>query len=86
MIPFSDTNYCESKKNQGTLQKLFVQPVLANIKWLDIEVLFKSLGAVLTERGGSRVEVVLLVKCQSFIDHILRRIPKKAQSQQFENG
>jgi hypothetical protein len=59
-----------NQKNQRTLQKLFVQPVLANIKWVDIEVLFKSLGAVLTERGGSRVEVVLL----------------KAQSQQFENG
>jgi hypothetical protein len=41
-----------NQKNQRTLQKLFVQPVLANIKWSDIEVLFKSLGAVLTELGG----------------------------------
>ena len=55
-----------NRKNQRTLQKLFVQPVLANIKWADIEFLFKSLGAVLTERGGSRVEVVLFSEVSVF--------------------
>lgn len=55
-----------NQKNQRTLQKLFVQPVLANIKWSDIEVLFKNLGAVLTERGGSRVEVVLFSEVSVF--------------------
>jgi hypothetical protein len=48
-----------NQKNHRILQKLFVQPVLANIKWADIDVLFKSIGAVLTERVGSRVAVVL---------------------------
>jgi len=55
-----------NQKNQRTLQKLFVQPVLANIKWSDNKVLFKSLGAVLTERGGSRVEVVLFSEVSVF--------------------
>jgi len=55
-----------NRKNQRTLQKLFVQPVLANIKWADIEVLLKSLGALLTERGGSRVEVVLFSEVSVF--------------------
>jgi hypothetical protein len=55
-----------NRKNQRTLQKLFVQPVLANIKWADVEVLLKSLGALLTERGGSRVEVVLFSEVSVF--------------------
>ena len=55
-----------NRKNQRTLQKLFVQPVLANIKWAVIEVLLKSLDALLTERGGSRVEVVLFSEVSVF--------------------
>ena len=55
-----------NRKNQRTLQKLFAQPVLANIKWADIEVLFKSLGAVLAERAGSRVEVILFSEIAVF--------------------
>jgi hypothetical protein len=55
-----------NRKNQRTLQKLFAQPVLANIKWADIEVLFKSLGAVLAERTGSRVEVILFSEIAVF--------------------
>lgn len=46
-------------RHKKTLELIFSRPVSANIKWRDIEALFISLGAELTEREGSRVEVFL---------------------------
>jgi len=38
----------------------------ANIQWNDIEALFKSLGAKVTERAGSRIAVVLFGEVRVF--------------------
>jgi hypothetical protein len=47
------------RKHQKILKRIFSHPVSANIKWQDIEALFKYLGAELIEREGSRIEVFL---------------------------
>ncbi len=41
------------------MKKIFSRPVSGNIKWADIEGLFRGLGAEITEREGSRVVVML---------------------------
>ncbi|WP_027396251.1 type II toxin-antitoxin system HicA family toxin [Anaerovibrio lipolyticus] len=48
-----------NKKNIATLNDIFFNPVKAGIKWSDIEALFISLGATITEGNGSRVRVLL---------------------------
>ena len=48
-----------NKKNYITLNDIFHNPVKAGIKWTDIEALFISLGATITEGNGSRVRVLL---------------------------
>lgn len=47
------------RKHRSTVELIFARPVSANIKWRDIEALFVSLGAEITEREGSRVGVRL---------------------------
>ena len=47
------------KKQQKLLQLIFTDPISANIKWHDVAVLLKGLGAELEEREGSRVAVYL---------------------------
>jgi hypothetical protein len=47
------------RKHQRTLKLIFAHPALGNIRWVDIEALFRELGAELAEREGSRVEVFL---------------------------
>lgn len=47
------------RKHQKTLELIFARPVSANIKWRTIEALFKELGAEISEREGSRIEVFL---------------------------
>ncbi len=54
------------RKHQNTLQSIFSHPVNANIKWRDIEALFKNLGADIREREGSRVEVFLFNQVRVF--------------------
>ena len=46
-------------KHEKTLIAIFADPVRSSIRWRDIEALFKSLGAAVEERAGSRVHVVL---------------------------
>ena len=46
-------------KHHKTLEAVFEKPEQANITWSDIETLFGSLGAEITEGNGSRVRVVL---------------------------
>lgn len=47
------------KKHASTLNAIFHTPVLSNVKWSDIESLFISLGASVTEGRGSRVKIFL---------------------------
>ena len=47
------------RKHKITINSLFLNPISANIKWQDIESLFKSLGADISEGAGSRVRVKL---------------------------
>ena len=53
-------------KHRKTLERIFSRPVSANIKWKDIEALFVSLGAEVSEREGSRVAVVLFNEVRIF--------------------
>jgi hypothetical protein len=48
-----------NKKQSGTLEGLFADPVRANIDWHDVESLLLTLGAELAEGRGSRVRVAL---------------------------
>jgi len=47
------------KKHADILQAIFHTPVLANVKWDDVESLFISLGASVSEGRGSRVKISL---------------------------
>ncbi|HOS29805.1 MAG TPA: type II toxin-antitoxin system HicA family toxin [Treponemataceae bacterium] len=48
-----------NSKNRKILEGIFKQPTPSNILWADIELLFLSLGAEITEGNGSRVRVKL---------------------------
>ena len=54
------------RKHKKTLELIFARPVSGNIKWPDIESLFKGLVAKITEREGSRIGVVLFGEIQVF--------------------
>ena len=54
------------RKHQKVLERIFIHPVSANIKWQYIEALFISLGAELVERQGSRIEVFLFNEIRVF--------------------
>lgn len=55
-----------SPKHDKTLERVFQNPVLANIKWRDIETMLVSMGAEINERAGSRVVVKLNGEAQVF--------------------
>lgn len=46
-------------KHVETLKSIFHTPVLSSVKWSDIESLFISLGAKVSEGRGSRVKIYL---------------------------
>ena len=46
-------------KQRKILQLIFKRPAPADMRWSDIESLFKSLGAEISEGNGSRVRIVL---------------------------
>ena len=48
-----------NNKHQKTFDQIFKNPAMSNIKWIDIENLFISLGAEITEGNGSRVRILL---------------------------
>jgi hypothetical protein len=48
-----------NSKSQKTYKRIYQDPVLSNIEWTDIEALFTSLGANISEGAGSRVRVEL---------------------------
>ncbi len=53
-------------KSRKTLEKIFARPVSANIRWSEIESLFRSLGAEISEAEGSRVRVFLFDEIRVF--------------------
>jgi hypothetical protein len=48
------------------LERIFARPTSGNIRWNDIESLFISLGAELSEREGSRIGVRLFGEIKVF--------------------
>jgi HicA toxin of bacterial toxin-antitoxin, len=46
-------------KHRRTLDAVFARPVPSDIRWVEIEGLFKALGAECSEGRGSRVRVSL---------------------------
>jgi hypothetical protein len=48
-----------STKQRKTLKAIFENPVRSDVKWTDIEALFKALGAEISEGSGSRVRIAL---------------------------
>ncbi|PQJ96152.1 type II toxin-antitoxin system HicA family toxin [Chromatium okenii] len=47
------------QKYQRTLELIFARSTSANIRWSEIEALFRELGAMIEEREGSRVSIYL---------------------------
>ncbi|MDR6633016.1 hypothetical protein J2X72_001800 [Phyllobacterium sp. 1468] len=54
------------RKHHVTLVQIFARPVSGSVRWVDVEALFVSLGAEVSEREGSRVGVVLLGEVRMF--------------------
>lgn len=54
------------RKDKKTLDLILKRPVSGNIRWTDIESLFKSLGAEISEAEGSRVRVFLFEEIRVF--------------------
>jgi hypothetical protein len=48
-----------NKRHQQTLSSVFAEPTPADLRWRDIEALFKAAGAEISEGAGSRVRVAL---------------------------
>ena len=48
-----------NKKQRQTLKAVFTLPIRSDIKWKDIENLFKALGGKISQGKGSRVRVSL---------------------------
>ena len=46
-------------KQRKTLELIFRDPVPSDIRWTDIETLFKGFGGIIEEREGSRICVKL---------------------------
>lgn len=48
-----------NRKQRKTFEQIFEDPVRSDILWSDIESLFRALGAIVSERSGSRIAVFL---------------------------
>ncbi|WP_346948964.1 hypothetical protein [Dyella sp.] len=46
-------------KHARTLSLIFSRPASGNVKWAEVEALFRELGARISQAEGSRVAVVL---------------------------
>lgn len=55
-----------NRKHRTTLESIFARPTSGSIRWNDIEGLFVSLGAEISEREGSRVGVILFGEVRVF--------------------
>jgi len=54
------------RRHRETLEQIFARPVRGSIRWTEIEALFLSLGAEITEREGSRIGVFLFEEIRVF--------------------
>jgi hypothetical protein len=54
------------RRHRATLEAVFARPTSGTIRWADIEALFLSLGAEVSEREGSRVGVFLFGEVRVF--------------------
>lgn len=54
------------RRDRKTLDLINARPASGNIHWSDIESLFKSLGAEISEAEGSRVRVFLFNEIRVF--------------------
>lgn len=54
------------RRHQKTLEALFAHPSSGNLPWRDIDALLQELGAVISEREGSRSAVVLFGEVRVF--------------------
>lgn len=48
-----------STRHARTLAEIFANPLRADIRWADVEALFRALGAEVAQGSGSRVRVSL---------------------------
>ncbi len=48
-----------NSRQRKTLNAIFKDPILASVKWCDIESLLYAIGAELSEGNGSRVRIAL---------------------------
>ena len=48
-----------SSRHARTLAEILANPVRADIRWADVEALFRALGAEITQGSGSRVRISL---------------------------
>lgn len=55
-----------NSRDQKTLVRIFACPVSGTIRWNEIESLILSLGAIVQERAGSRVAIVLFEQVRVF--------------------
>lgn len=46
-------------KHKKTLEHIFESPTRSDVKWADIEALFRAMGAQISEGSGSRVRIAL---------------------------
>jgi hypothetical protein len=53
-------------KDRRTLSLIFARPVSGNIRWSEIESLFRGLGGEVSEGEGSRVRVFLFGEIRVF--------------------
>ena len=73
-------------KHKRTLQRICARPVSGTIRWADIEALFSALGAEITQREGSRVQVYLFGEDRFFSARSHRQRPTKARLPVFGLG
>lgn len=48
-----------STKHARTLSDIFANPVRADVRWTEVEALFRALGAEISQGSGSRVRISL---------------------------
>lgn len=48
-----------NRRQRAVLEQIYTEPTPADIRWTDIEALFRALDAEISEGAGSRVRVAL---------------------------
>ena len=79
-----------NNKHKKTLKAIFTDPVPSDIRWDDVKSLWLTLNAVVEQRAGSRVAVLLNDEVGHFHQpHLQQEIPKwtvKKIREFFENA